>query len=180
MKFTELDIAGAFVIEIEPHIDERGFFARTWCSDEFKKHGLNPSIQQCNISYSEQKNTLRGMHYQSPPHSETKVVSCTQGRVYDVILDIRENSPTYGQWSSIVLDANEHKSIYIPGGLAHGFQTLENKCEMRYQMSTEYQANFSKGIRWNDPFFSIQWPKADTRIISSRDTAYPDFKPINL
>ena len=175
MIFVETKLQGAFVIEPEKHADERGFFARTFCNHEFEEHGLNSQVAQCNVSFNRKKGTLRGMHYQAAPWSEAKLVRCTAGSIYDVIIDLRKDSATFKQHVAVELSAANHKMLYVPEGFAHGFQTLEDHCEIFYQMSQFYSKEHSCGVRWNDPAFGIAWPEAD-RIIVDRDRAYPDFK----
>lgn len=172
--FRETPLAGAFVIEPEKREDERGFFARTFCREEFSAHGLNPDIAQCNVSFNKRKGTLRGMHYQAPPFAEDKLVRCTAGAIFDVIIDLRETSPTFRQHFAIELCASNGKMLYIPEGLAHGFQTLVENTEIFYQMSRPYAPQSARGVRWNDPSFGIQWPHAE-RTIVERDRNYPDF-----
>lgn len=172
MKFTRLKLDGAFLLEIEIREDERGFFARTFCVDEFKKLGLNPNISQCSTSFNRIRGTLRGMHFQHKPYEEAKLVRCTAGSIYDVILDLRPESPTYLQWTSEVLSADNRKALYIPEGFAHGFQTLEPSSEVLYHMSAPYHEPSAAGARWDDPAFSIQWPIGNP-IISERDRGHP-------
>jgi dTDP-4-dehydrorhamnose 3,5-epimerase len=172
--FRETKLKGAYVIEPERFEDERGFFARTWCRKEFENHGLNPALVQCNISFNKKKGTLRGMHYQTAPHAEVKLVRCTLGSIYDVIIDLRQDSETYKDWFGVELNRDNHKMLYIPENFAHGFLTLEDNTEVFYQMSGFYYAECAKGVRWNDPAFSIQWP-AGLSIISDRDRDCPDF-----
>jgi dTDP-4-dehydrorhamnose 3,5-epimerase len=172
--FTETKLLGAFVIEAERFEDERGFFARTWCQREFKAHGLNPRLVQCSISFNKKKGTLRGMHYQVAPFEEVKLVRCTKGAIYDVIIDLRPESPTFKRYIAIVLSADNRKMLYIPERCAHGFQTLEDNTEVFYQMSEFYASEGARGLRWNDPTFAIEWPHAE-RIIIERDLNYPDF-----
>lgn len=174
MKFTELPLEGAYLIEIKLLEDERGFFARNWCRDEFDERGLKTEIAQCSTSFNRKKGTLRGMHYQAQPHEETKIVRCTRGSVYDIIVDIRPFSPTYKKWLSFELTADNRKSLYIPAGFAHGFQTLEDETELFYQISEPYRAELARGIRWNDPAFDFRWP-IESLIISERDRSFPDF-----
>jgi len=174
MIFIETKLQGAFIIEPEKLEDERGFFARTWCQQEFAAHGLNPGLMQCNISFNRHRGTLRGMHYQAAPHAEAKLVWCTRGGVYDVIIDLRASSPTFTHHSAVTLTAQNHTMLYVPEGCAHGFQTLEDDTEVFYQMSALYAPSSARGVRWDDPAFGIQWPPA-TRIISERDRSYPDF-----
>ena len=171
MRFTETRLKGAFIIEPERLEDERGFFARTFCQKEFEAHGLNPRMVQCNISYNKHKGTLRGMHYQAAPMAEAKLVRCTRGAIYDVIIDLRPESPTYCQWLAEELNAENSKIIYIPEGFAHGFQTLENDTEVFYQMSEFYSPEHARGVRWDDPVFGIEWP-LNTKIISEKDNNY--------
>jgi dTDP-4-dehydrorhamnose 3,5-epimerase len=172
--FTETALKGAFILALEKVKDERGFFARAWCQQEFAKHGLNPQLVQCNISFNRKRGTLRGMHYQAKPHEEVKLVRCTKGAIYDVIIDLRRNSSTFKQWAAFELTATNHWMLYVPEGCAHGFQTLEDRTEVFYQMSEFYAPAYSRGVRWDDPAFGIQWPLAE-RIISERDQSYPDF-----
>ena len=168
MIFTETKLKGAFVIEIEPHQDERGFFARSWCADEFKKHGLNSQLVQCNISFNKKRGTLRGMHYQVAPFAEAKLVRCTRGAIYDVIIDLRPNSPTFRQWMAVELTAENRTALYVPEDFAHGFQTLMDNTEVFYQMSEFYHPECARGVRWDDPAFGIEWPSSQ-RIMSRRD-----------
>jgi len=176
MTFHELQLAGAFVITIDRVNDERGFFARTFCQKEFRDHGLNPNVVQCNISYNRTKGTLRGMHFQAPPHWEAKLVQCVRGSIHDVIVDLRPQSASYGASVGVVLTAHEHKLLYVPEGFAHGFITLEDDSDVFYQMSEFYTPQAGRGFRWNDPAFAIAWPIPPT-LISARDAAYPDFVP---
>lgn len=172
MKFIETRLKGAFIIEPERLEDERGFFARIFCQKEFEAHGLNPRMVQCNISYNKHKGTLRGMHHQAVPMSEAKLVRCTRGAIYDVIIDLRPESPTYCQWLAEELNAENSKMIYIPEGFAHGFQTLEDDTEVFYQMSEFYSPEHARGVRWDDPVFGIEWP-LDMKMISEKDQNYP-------
>jgi dTDP-4-dehydrorhamnose 3,5-epimerase len=177
--FTETKLKGAYIIELEPNRDDRGFFARSFCQREFETRGLSSRVAQCNISFNQQRGTLRGMHYQQAPHSEAKVVSCIAGAVYDVILDLRPESLTFGQWLGTVLrgyvsGAETIRLLYVPEGFAHGYQTLEPETYLFYQMSEFYQSESGYGVRWNDPRFAIEWPDLEA-IISERDRSYPDF-----
>ncbi len=172
MRFIPIPIVGAFVIEPELVADERGFFARTFCRDEFLAQGLNSNLVQCSVSFNRKKGTVRGMHYQTKPHEETKVVRCTQGGVYDVLADIRRDSPSFGRWCGISLTAENRRAVYIPEGVAHGFQTLCDDTEVFYQMSEFYKPELSTGFCWNDPVFDIVWPEPIS-LISARDMAYP-------
>jgi dTDP-4-dehydrorhamnose 3,5-epimerase len=174
MIFTETRLKGAFVIEPEKLEDERGFFVRTWCQREFANRGLNPCIAQCNVSFNHKRGTLRGMHYQVAPYEETKVVRCTRGAIYDVIIDLRPDSTTFTEWLAVELSADNRRMLYIPERFANGFQTLENNTEIFYQISEFYAPEYARGIRWDDPAFGIQWPSAD-RTISVRDRTFPDF-----
>jgi len=173
MKFQETKLAGAFIIELDKIEDERGFFARSFCVEEFKRHGLNSVIKQCNISFNKHIGTLRGMHFQKPPYEETKLVRCIKGKVYDVIVDLRKESNTYLEWFSIELNQENKKMLYIPEGFAHGFQTLEDNAELFYQMSAFYSDDSSSGVRWDDPALKIDWPMPNP-LISDKDASYPD------
>jgi dTDP-4-dehydrorhamnose 3,5-epimerase len=174
MKFKRAGLGGVYLIEIDKLEDERGFFARTWCQREFEEHGLNPRLVQCNLSYNKKKGTLRGMHYQAAPYQEAKLVSCTQGAIYDVIVDLRPQSPTYKGYLGVTLSAEIHTMLYVPEGFAHGFLTLEDETFVYYQMSEFYAPEYARGFRWNDPAFGITWP-GDIQVISERDGSYPDF-----
>lgn len=171
MIFSETKLKGAFVIEPQLLKDERGFFARTFCMKEFETHGLFVKFVQCNISFNLRKGTLRGMHYQAKPHEEAKLVSCTKGAIYDVIIDLREDSPTFRKWIAVELTERNYKMLYVPEGFAHGFQSLEDDTEVFYQMSEFYHPESTKGLRWDDPAFNISWPHHET-IISERDRSY--------
>lgn len=179
MIFKETKLKGAYVIELDPLEDERGFFARSFCQKEFEEHGLNPCIAQCNISYNKKKGTLRGMHYQVALHQEVKLVSCIRGAIYDVIIDLRQNSSTYCQWFAVKLSVEDYKMLYVPEGFAHGFQTLEDNTVVFYQMSEFYRPECARGVRWDDPVFGIPWPNVHHRIISETDKKYVDFSCIN-
>lgn len=174
MIFTATLLPGAWLIEPERLGDERGFFARTWCAATFKAHGLIGELAQCSISFNHHRDTLRGMHYQNPPHAEVKLVRCTMGAIYDVIIDLRPHSPTFKQHFGVELSAQNRMQLYVPTGCAHGFQTLEDHSEVFYQMPTAYVPNVGRGVRWDDPAFDIAWPPAK-RIILERDQHYPDF-----
>ena len=175
MLFRETKLPGAFVIDLQKHEDERGFFARSWCRKEFEAHGLDARTVQCNVSFNKVKGTLRGMHYQVAPYAEAKLVRCTRGAIYDVIIDLRRESVTYKQHVSEVLSSNNYKALFVPEGFAHGFQTLEDNSEVFYQMSEFYSAEHQRGLRYNDPAFGINWP-TDVMVISDRDRNYEDFK----
>ena len=174
MLFQETKLAGAFVIQPEKRKDDRGFFARTFCREEFLAHGLNPAVSQCNVSFNKRSGTLRGMHYQISPFAETKLVRCISGAIFDVIIDLRESSETFTQYFALELSAPSGNMLYIPEGFAHGFQTLRDDTEVFYQMSQPYAPDSARGVRWDDPAFAIQWPAAE-RIILERDRNYPDF-----
>ncbi len=176
MKFIQTKVLGVFVIEIESKGDERGFFARIFCREEFRKAGLNPCIQQISISFNKKTGTLRGMHYQRKPYEEAKVVRCTAGCIYDVALDLRQASPTFRNWIGLELSAEKRTMLYIPEGVAHGFQTLCEGCEVLYQMSRPFHPASAAGVRWDDPAFQIEWPDCKNRILSQRDRDFPDFK----
>ena len=173
MKFTETGLPGAYIVDIEPVEDDRGFFARSWCKNEFAAHGLNTSLAQCNISFNKKKGTLRGLHYQERPYEEAKVVRCTRGAIYDVIVDLRPDSPTRRAWKAVELSADNGRTLYIPEGFAHGFQTLTDDAEVYYHMSEFYYPEAARGVLWNDPLLGIQWPFSAEPIISVRDQAFP-------
>ena len=175
MLFIETTLKGTFIIEPEKLGDERGFFARVWCQKEFSAHDLNPSLLQCSISFNKKRGALRGMHYQAPPYAEDKLVRCTMGAIYDVVIDLRPNSPTRLKHVTVILSAENRKMLYVPTGCAHGFQTLEDNTEVHYQMSEFYVPAAARGVRWDDPAFGIKWPEIKDRIISKRDQEYPDF-----
>src|ERR1700686_570994 len=174
VTFSETELPGAYVVELEKREDERGFFARTWCEREFLEHKLSPRTVQCNISFNKQKGTLRGMHYQVAPAAETKLVRCTQGAIYDVIIDLRQDSATFKRHLGVMLTAKNYKMLYVPEGFAHGFQALEENTEVFYQMSEYYSPQHARGVRWNDPAFGIDWPIGEP-IMVERDRNYPDF-----
>jgi len=176
MIFTETKLAGAYIIDIEPIKDERGFFARTWCQKEFQEIGLNFDLVQCNISYNKRKGTVRGMHYQASPFDEAKLVRCVRGSIYDVIIDLRSNSTSRMQWTAVELTADNKRMLYIPEGFAHGFQTLQDDTEVFYQMNEFYHPESARGIKWNDLSFNIQWPILSEIIVSEKDNSYSEFK----
>lgn len=178
MKFTPTPLAGAYLIDLEKREDERGFFARSFCQKEFHKHGLEPQFVQMNHSLSLPKGTLRGLHYQLAPMEEVKVVRCIRGSIWDCILDLRGNSPTYGRWYGTELSARNYTMLYVPKGFAHGFITLEDSSELLYQVSQFYSAELERGVRWNDPAFQIQWPM-EPKVISDRDRAHPDHQRVS-
>jgi dTDP-4-dehydrorhamnose 3,5-epimerase len=174
MIFTATKLKHVFIVEPERLEDERGFFARTWCQREFAAYGLNPQWVQCNISFNSKQGTLRGMHYQSAPQEEAKLVRCTMGAVYDVVIDPCPDSPTFAQWLAVELTAENRRMLYIPEGFAHGFLTLADNTEVFYHMSAFYDPDCARGIRWSDPTFDVRWP-AEVRVMSARDQNYPDF-----
>ena len=164
-----------FLLEVERFADERGFFARSWSAREFAGLGLNAQLAECNISFNHKRDTLRGMHYQAAPHGQVKVVRCTAGAIYDVIVDLRPDSPTFREWVGVELTAENRLMLYIPETFAHGFQTLADRTEVFYQMSEFFAPESGSGVRWDDPAFGIVWPHAAARIINDRDRTYPDF-----
>ncbi|MDZ4662715.1 MAG: dTDP-4-dehydrorhamnose 3,5-epimerase [Pseudomonadota bacterium] len=172
MKFTPLSLKGAFLIEIESQADARGFFARSFCIKELAKAGLPNKFVQSSFSFNAKKNTLRGMHYQISPHEEEKIVSCTRGSIFDVIIDMRTTSLTYLKWHSEILSQENFKQIFVPKGFAHGFQTLEEETLVSYNISQFYEPNSARGLKFDDPKFDIKWPQAEQRIISERDLNY--------
>lgn len=177
MKFVNTGIPGAVVIEPQRLADERGFFARTWCRREFEEQGLKTNLVQCSISFNKLAGTLRGMHYQTPPHAEAKLVRCTMGAIHDVIIDLRPRSTTYMKHFAVELSQENRKALYVPEGCAHGFQTLADDTEVLYQMSAYFAPECSTGHRWNDAAFGIDWPLA-VSVISERDRSYPDFERV--
>lgn len=174
MVFQETNLKGVYIIEPERIQDERGFFARTWCKQEFQKCGINPKLVQCNISFNRKKGTLRGMHYQAAPCEEAKLVRCTTGAICDVIIDLRPDSETFKQWVAVELTAENRMMLYIPEGFAHGFLTLKDSTEVFYQMSEYFAPEYARGVRWNDPAFRINWPEKVV-VISEKDKQYEDF-----
>jgi dTDP-4-dehydrorhamnose 3,5-epimerase len=172
MRFTETELRGAFVIELEPVSDERGFFARTWCEHEFERHGLRARFVQCSVSFNRKRGTLRGMHYQKSTHEEVKLVRCTRGALYDVVIDLRVDSPTFARHCAVMLTSDNGRMMYVPEGFAHGFQTLEDNTEVFYQISEFYHAEAATGVASDDPAFGIEWPVAD-RVMSERDRNLP-------
>lgn len=175
MIFTKTKLEGAVVVEPERFEDERGFFARSWSPREFEAHGLNPRLAECNISFNRKKGILRGLHFQTAPHEQAKLVRCTAGAIYDVAVDLRPESPTFKQWVGVELTASNRLMFFIPEGFAHGFQTLADNTEVFYQMSEVYAPECAAGVRWDDAAFGIVWPH-DERIIIARDAQYPDFE----
>jgi dTDP-4-dehydrorhamnose 3,5-epimerase len=175
MRFIQTPLPGTWVIELEELGDERGWFARTFDSEEFRARGLNPEVVQCNASFNAKRDTLRGMHYQAEPHGESKLVRCVRGAIFDVAVDLRQDSPTYCRWHGVELSGENRRAYYIPAGLAHGFQTLTDDCEVTYQMGHRYVAEAARGVRWDDPSVGIEWPRPrGERVLSERDASYPD------
>jgi dTDP-4-dehydrorhamnose 3,5-epimerase len=172
LKLLPTALSGAWLVEPEPLSDERGFFARTFCADEFRRHGLNPAIAQCSISFNRERGTLRGMHYQAAPHEEAKLVRCTQGAIFDAIVDLRPGSATRHRWFGVELTAANRRMLYVPEGFAHGFLTLEPETEVLYQISVAYRPESQRGFHWQDPAVAIAWPQAP-RVVSPRDQSLP-------
>ena len=175
MRFEQSPLPGAFVVDLDRKDDERGFFARTFCRDEFAEHGLVADYPQSSVSFNKRKGTLRGMHFQKKPHEEAKIVRCTMGAIYDVIVDLRPGSPTQTRWFGIELSAANRRALYVPKGFAHGFITLADESEVLYQISTQFHPESAAGVRWNDPAFTIEWP-AEALVMSGRDRSYPDYQ----
>ena len=175
MIFLETDLPGAFIIDLERIEDARGFFARAWCGRELSEHGLESRIAQCNLSSNKRKGTLRGMHFQRTPHEEVKLVRCIRGAMYDVIVDLRGDSPTFRRWIGVELDQDNRRMLYVPRGFAHGFQTLTDNTEVFYMMSDFYVPGAEDGVRWDDPAFRIELPLGEPAEISERDGSWPDF-----
>lgn len=175
MRFTETQLNGAYIIDAERIEDERGFFALTWARNDFVARGLNAELMQCNLSYNHRAGTVRGMHWQIAPHAETKLVRCIRGAIFDVILDLRDGSPTAMQWVGVELTADNRRALYIPEGCAHGFQTLEDDTEVLYMLTEQYTPDAARGMRWDDPAIGITWSQPVT-VISERDAHYPDFR----
>ena len=177
MRFTAASINGAYVVEPEPRSDDRGFFARQWCRDEFAQAGLSAAFVQCNGSFSKRMGTLRGMHYQTAPHEEIKLIRCIRGAVFDVVIDLRSSSPTYKQWFGIELTADNRKMLYVPAGCAHGYLTMADESEVLYPVTEAYRPESERGVRWDDPAFGIQWPPVAALTISAKDASWPDYRP---
>jgi dTDP-4-dehydrorhamnose 3,5-epimerase len=174
MKFSPTKLPGVWIVDLEKHEDERGFFARSWCRREFEDHGINPNLVQCSVSFNRKKGTLRGIHRQIAPHAESKTVRCTRGAIYDVAVDLRPDSPAYKQWMAVELNSDNGRMLYIPEGCGHGFQTLADNTEVFYQMSEFHHPESARGIRWNDPALKIEWPLS-APILSARDKNHVDF-----
>jgi dTDP-4-dehydrorhamnose 3,5-epimerase len=175
--FRETPVAGAWVVDPEPSVDERGSFARVFDAELFAAHGLSPGVVQCSVSLNTRSGTLRGLHYQADPHAESKLVRCTAGSVYDVVLDLRPHSSSYLRWHAVELTSENRRSLYVPAGTAHGFQTLVDGAELTYMMDAPFVAAAARGVRWDDPAFAIEWPSPSAeRTISERDRSYPDYR----
>ena len=177
MRFVETGLEGLWLIELEPHADERGSFARTYDHDEFAARGLDPAVRQCSTSFNVRAGTLRGLHFQAAPHEEVKLLRCTRGAVFDVAVDLRPESATHRRWFGVELTPDNARQLYIPPGFAHGFQTLADASEVHYSIGTDYVPELARGVRWDDPAFGVQWPEppAGGRIMSERDATYPDY-----
>lgn len=176
MIFTATAIPGAFVVDPEPQLDERGLFARVFARDDFESRGLAATVVQCSVSWNAKRATLRGMHYQEAPYGECKLVRCTSGALYDVIVDLRAESPAYLRWVAVELTAENRRALYVPEGVAHGFETLADGTEVFYQISQAHHPAAARGVRWDDPAFAIRWPEPP-QVVSERDRLYPDFRP---
>jgi dTDP-4-dehydrorhamnose 3,5-epimerase len=175
MKFQPLSLSGVTLVRIERHNDERGFFARTACTEEFRAQGLPGAFVQASVSWNPHRGTVRGMHFQWPPSKESKLVRCLRGRIHDVLLDLRPAEPTYLSTCAVVLDQDNRDAVYIPSGVAHGFQTLTDDCEVQYQMTDFHAPQLASGVRWDDPAFAIPWPITAGIVIAPRDAGYPGF-----
>ncbi|HEB86960.1 MAG TPA: dTDP-4-dehydrorhamnose 3,5-epimerase [Gammaproteobacteria bacterium] len=173
MIFTQTELQGACIVDIEPRQDERGYFARVWCAREFEAQGLKTDLVQCNVAYNHKKGILRGMHYQQQAHAEVKLVRCTRGAIYDVIVDLRADSPSYLKWTGVELTEENHRMLYVPEGFAHGYITLQDECELFYQVSQFYAPGAEGGVRWDDPAVGIDWPEAGELLISEKDRSWP-------
>jgi dTDP-4-dehydrorhamnose 3,5-epimerase len=172
MIFQQSKVAGAWIIDIAPVRDHRGFFAMTWLPDEFRKHGIDPALAQCNLAFNVKRGTLRGMHFQKAPHAQAKIIRATRGSLVDVIVDLREDSPSFRQWDAVELTADNHRMLYMPEGIAHGYLTLEDDTEAYYHASALWQPGAESGVRWDDPKFGIEWP-FEPSVISDKDRQWP-------
>ncbi|HEY5286821.1 MAG TPA: dTDP-4-dehydrorhamnose 3,5-epimerase [Solirubrobacteraceae bacterium] len=177
MRFHETPLRDVWLIEPERISDERGWFARTFDREEFIARGMSCEVVQCNASHNAKRNTLRGMHYQADPYGESKLVRCVRGAIFDVALDLRQDSPSFRAWHGVELSAENGHALYIPAGFAHGFQTLQNDSDVLYQMGNPYVPEAARGVRFDDPAFAIDWPEPREPVVSERDAGYPDFKP---
>ncbi len=173
MRFVPTEIPGPWLIEQERHADDRGYFARTWCTREFAEHGLEARLAQCSVSFNHRRGTLRGFHYQAPPVAEVKLVRCTRGAIFDVAADLRPDSATFRRWVGVELTAQNGRALYVPRGFAHGYLTLTDEAEVSYLMSEFYTPELARGVRWDDPFLGVRWP-APAEVMASRDRDYPD------
>lgn len=173
MRFEELDLPGAWLIESDPIADNRGSFVRTWDRDALAAHGLDATISQMSVAFNAVRGTLRGMHFQRDPGAEIKIIRCTRGRVHDVLVDLRPSSPTHLRWVAVTLDSEACTAVYAPEGIAHGYMTLVDGCEMSYMISRPYEPHLAAGVRWNDPAFGIEWP-IEPVVMSERDASFPD------
>jgi dTDP-4-dehydrorhamnose 3,5-epimerase len=178
LSFQELPIVGAFMVTAARHVDDRGWFARSWSAPEFAQHGLDPRMSQSSFSFNARSGTLRGVHYQAAPHAECKLVTCVRGTIWDVLVDLRTDSPSYRRWHGEALDGDVPRAIYVPEGVAHGFLSQSDNALILYQISVPYQRSAARGIRWDDPAFGIAWP-SPPRVIGERDRAYPDFGAVD-
>jgi dTDP-4-dehydrorhamnose 3,5-epimerase len=177
MIFTPTELPDVVMVDLERREDERGFFARAWCAREFAEAGLSTDLVQCNLSFNEERGTLRGMHFQRAPHAEAKLVRCTRGAIFDVAIDLRPDSPTHTRWVGVELTADNRRALYVPEGFAHGYQTLADGTETFYQVSEWYTPDFEGGVRWDDPAFGIEWPLPDDPVLSPKDAGWPDYRP---
>ena len=175
MNFAQTEIDGSFVVTMEPFADERGWFARAWCENEFREQALPVRAVQTNVSFNHRSGTIRGLHWQVAPFGESKLLRCTAGAIFDVAVDIREGSPTFGRWQGVRLEAGDGQLVYVPEGCAHGYQALEDGSEVSYNVSHAYVPGAERGLRWDDPAFGIEWPLEDV-IVSEKDAAWPDYE----
>ena len=176
MKFHPTSLPGLWLIDLERREDERGFLARSFCEHEFAALGLNTRWPQCNLTLTKLRGAIRGMHFQAAPKPEIKLIRCAAGKIFDVVLDVRRDSPTFGKWEGFELSAQNHRQLYVPSGFAHGFQCLDDNSEVFYQMSEFFAPDLARGIRWDDPFFHVRWPQPPT-LLSLKDRQFPDFDP---
>jgi dTDP-4-dehydrorhamnose 3,5-epimerase len=177
VRFVQTELEGVFVVELEEHHDERGFFARTWCAEEMAAAGLASGLAQCSVSRNPRAGTLRGLHFQRPPHEEAKLVRCTRGAIFDVAVDLRPGSPTRGRWVGVELDAESGRALYVPEGCAHGLQTLVDDTDVAYMISAPWAPEAADGVRWDDPHLAISWPEVAERIVNERDRGLPGYDP---
>jgi dTDP-4-dehydrorhamnose 3,5-epimerase len=179
LRFVHTSLAGVYVVEQQRHVDERGFFARTWCAEEFADQGLEGGLAQCSVSFNPRRGTLRGLHYQAPPFAEAKLVRCTRGAIYDVALDLRPDSPGFRKWVGVELTEDDGRALYVPRGFAHGFYSLADATEVSYQISAPFRSEAARGVRWDDPLHCVGWP-GPVEVIAPRDREYPDVDPATL